>query len=170
MKPSKLKFNLQEIPDGKSTRNVQIVDGELELDEEINLLEAGVQIDFYKTDHFIQTEFSVDALVTLRCDRSLKPFNQEVKGAYQVLYEPDEVEQSETEKGAVRQIPSDELAIDIEKDVRDTIMLALPVRKLHPDFLDSEGNPKEFETQHYGPAPDEEKIDPRWAELKKLKE
>lgn len=171
MKPSKLKFKVQEIPEGKSTRSAQIAGRELVLNEDIYLLEAGVEIDFYKTDHFIQTQFNVNALVTLRCDRSLRPFNQEVNGSYQVLFEPGEVETSEGEKGAVRQIPTDELAIDIEKDVRDTIMLALPARKLHPDYLDSEGSPKEFETKQYGPAPEEgEDIDPRWAELKKLKE
>lgn len=171
MKPSKLKFKVQEIPEGKSIREVQIAGGELVLNTDINLLEADVQVGFYKTDHFIQTQFGVDALVTLKCDRSLRPFNQQVNGSYQILFEPNEVGDSESEKGAVRQIPADELAIDIEKDVRDTIMLALPVRKIHPDYLDSEGFPEEFETQQYGTAPDEEeKIDPRWAELKKLKE
>lgn len=150
---------------------MQLADGEFVLETDIYLLEADVVIDFYKTDHFIQTQFNVEAVVTLRCDRSLRPFNEQVSGSYQVLYDPGEVEDTENEKGAVRQIPADELTIDIEKDVRDTIMLALPVRKLHPDFLDSEGNPEEFETKKYGPAPDEEeKIDPRWAELKKLKE
>ena len=49
-------------------------------------------------------------------------------------------------------------------------MLEIPVRKIHPDYVDSEGNPEDFETQKFGPEPDEEEmIDPRWSELKKLK-
>jgi uncharacterized metal-binding protein YceD (DUF177 family) len=168
---SKLTFNLQEIPDGRSERTVSISEGELELDDEVTLKRGDVQINFLKTNHFVEVEFTVDVETELICDRSLKPFRKELSGSYHILFEPDEVEDTETEKGAVRQIPADDLTVDIEKEVRDTIMLEIPVRKIHPDYYDSEGNPENFETQHFGPEPEDEEdqIDPRWEKLKQLK-
>lgn len=170
METSKLTFELQEIPDGKSERNVPLSEGDLELDDEITLKEGNVHVNFLRTNHFVEVDFTVDVDTELICDRSLKPFVRHLNGSYHVLFEPDNVEDTESEKGAVRQIPPEDLVLDIEKEVRDTIMLEIPVRKIHPDYLDSEGNPEDFETKHYGPEPDEdEMIDPRWAELKKLK-
>ncbi len=169
---SKLTFNLQEIPEGRSSRTVHIGNDDLELNEEVIVLEKGnIEITFYKTDHFVEVKFNVEAETRLICDRSLKPFSKTLIGSYHLLFDPNVSESSETEKGAIRQIPADNLSVDIVTEVRDTIMLEIPARKVHPDFLDDDGNPKEFETKTFGPdAGEEEKIDPRWAELKKLKE
>lgn len=171
METSKLTFNLQEIPAGKSTRTVSLTEGDLELDDEVTLKKGSVQINFLKTNHFVEVDFTVDVDTQLICDRSLKLFIKQLNGSYHILFEPDSIEDSDSEKGAVRQIPADDLTVDIEKEVRDTIMLEIPVRKIHPDYYDSEGNPEDFETQHFGPEPEdeEEQIDPRWSELKKLK-
>lgn len=170
MKLSKLTFNLQEIPDGRSHRNIRLEGQELTLDEHSDLKEAEVRLDFYKTEHFIQVEFTVTGLISMRCDRSLRKFTESVSGSYQVLFEPDSEEEIETEKGAVRQIPPDDLVIDVQKEVRDTVMLSLPVRKIHHDYRGEDGKPEDFETRRYGTVPEgEETIDPRWAELKKLK-
>lgn len=171
METSKLTFDLQEIPDGQSRKTVELQQGDLELSDEATLLEGSVLIQFYKTNHFVEVGFELGVWIELICDRTLKPYEREIEGDYHVLFEPDAVEDSETEKGAVKQIPPEDLVLDIEKEVRDTIMLGIPVRKIHPDLYDKEGNPKEFETQHFGPEPDaEEQIDPRWSELKKLKQ
>lgn len=170
METSKLIFDLQEIPDGKSERTVSLSEGDLELDDEVSLKKGDVHINFLRTNHFVEVDFTIDVDTELICDRSLKPFTKHLDGSYHVLFEPDNVEDTETEKGAVRQIPPEDLVLDIEKEVRDTIMLEIPVRKIHPDYLDSDGNTDDFETQKFGPEPDEEElIDPRWSELKKLK-
>lgn len=146
-------------------------EGDLELSDESTLQRGEVQINFLKTNHFIEVDFTVDAETKLICDRTLKPFHKLLHGSYHVLFEPDEVEDTETEKGAVKQIPSEDLTLDIEKEVRDTIMLVIPVRKIHPDLYDSQGNPEVYETKQFGPEPDneEDRIDPRWEKLKELK-
>jgi uncharacterized metal-binding protein YceD (DUF177 family) len=167
---SKLTFDIQEIPDGKSRRTVDLNQGDLKLSDEATLLEGTVLVRFFKTNHFVEIGFELDVWIELICDRSLRPYEREVEGNYHILFEPDAVEESETEKGAVKQIPPEDLVLDIEKEVRDTIMLGIPVRKIHPDLYDDEGRPKKFETKRFGPEPeDEERIDPRWSELKKLK-
>lgn len=164
-------FNLQELPDGQSQRSVSLEKGDLDLEDEVALVQAVVDVEFYKTNHFLEIKLNVAAEAEMVCDRSLKAFNEELKGAYHILFEPNLVDESEGEKGAVRQIPHGDLKINITDEVRDTIMLNVPVKKIHPDFFDSNGNLKDFETKKFGPEPDndDEIVDPRWAALKKLK-
>ncbi len=63
------------------------------------------------------------------------------------------------------------MQIDLAQDVRDTILLNLPTKKLHPRFLDEDGNPAEAISVKFGEAPagNDDLIDPRWAALKELK-
>lgn len=167
---NKLTFNLQELPEGKSERTIELLAEELSLEAEISFLGAGLNVKFYKTNHFVEVKFQVNANVSLICDRSLKPFDKELEGRYQIVFDPNIEEESEAEEGGIRQLTANDLQIDISKEVIDTIMLEIPIQKIHPDFFDEDGNPKEFETQTFGPSgDDEETIDPRWSELKKLK-
>lgn len=164
-----LKFKIFEIPEGQSVQNIKIEVDELELGV-IPFLGANVEIDFYRSEHFIRTKFKVDANVQLICDRSLDEFSYPINKSYEVLFKADNVEESAEENGAIRNYDHKRQQIDLEQDVIDTILLDIPVKKLHPRFLDDDGNPKEFVNQIYGDTdPEEEIIDPRWEALKELK-
>ncbi len=144
---------------------------EYDLENDVSLKSAEVQVSFYKTDHFIKTSFEIRAEVGLICDRTLRKFNKSVEGQYDVLFEPNPVEDHDMEGCTVKQIESDKLSISIEKEVRDTILLSLPSRIVHPDLLDRDGNPLEFEMKSFGIHDIEnDYTDPRWEELKKLKQ
>lgn len=167
----KLIFNLQELQNGASYRQAVLEQDDLFLEEDIRFLGAVVKVDFYKTNHFIEVKLKVDAQTELICDRSLNPFSEEVNGGYHILYEPNPVEEAETDKGAVKRIPHGDMQINISHEVRDTILLKVPIKKIHPDFFDSEGNLIEFKTKNFGENAvfNDDNIDPRWAALKKLK-
>jgi len=167
---SKLTFKIQELPEGTSEKHVDLPKDYFEFDEEMHLLEASVDVSFYRTDHFIKCSFTVISTLELICDRSLKPFELNSTGSFDILFEPGDVEESETAESAVRQIPTKTLMLDIDKEVRDTMLLGVPTRKIHPDFLDEDGIPLEFETKKFGEIKeDSDSIDPRWEELRKLK-
>ncbi len=167
---NKLIFNLQEFPEGKSDRSVDLLAEDVDLGSEIRFLGGSLNVKIYKTNHFVEVKFDVKADVHLICDRSLKTFDKNLEGKFQVIFDPNIEEESESEDGAIRQLTANDLQIDISKEVVDTIMLEIPIQKIHPDFFDEDGNPKEFETQTFGSSGDDEEItDPRWAALKKLK-
>lgn len=163
-------FRLQEIPEGSSKRTISL-DGEDVISEDSVSIDSGsLEVEFYRAPQFIEVKFSLDVIVKMICDRSLKPFTKNVEGSYQILFEPDPEREYEEVSSAVKRIPEDDLTLDISKEVRDTIMLEIPVKKVHPDFIDEDGKITDFETQQFGDElSEEEKIDPRWAELKKLK-
>lgn len=166
-----LRFDIQELPDGESSKERLLTEGFFELDDEISFLKGKVYINFFRTDHFIKVSFSLKCTVELICDRSLEPFEKKVEGRFDILFQPGEIEESVTAESAVKQIPGDDLVLDISDEVRDTIMLNIPIKKIHPKFEDESGKIKEFETAQFGDLPeeDEQSIDPRWEKLKKLK-
>ncbi len=165
-----LKFKIFEIPEGESQRTVEIGNEELEI-EEFPFKGATIDFDFYRAPQFIRVKFNLDADVVLTCDRSLDEFEHHLETNYEVLFKAEEVEESADENGSIRNIDIYSKQIDLEQDVLDSIMLNLPIKRLHPRFLDEDGNPKEFVNEQFGSAADdeEEKIDPRWEALKELK-
>ena len=167
---AKLIFNVKDLPDGRSSRMVQLEPGEIELDETATFDGGSVDVEFYKTEHFVEVKFKIGATAELICDRSLQSFKKDLTGSYYIYFDPDDVEESETAKGSVKKISPVDLSMDISREVRDTMMLDIPIKKIHPEFLDSHGNPVEFEIKTFGnQAGNENDIDPRWAALKKLK-
>ena len=169
---SKLEFKIVEIPEGESRKNLEL-DGE-DLDLSPYEFKGGeMDLRFYRTPHFIRVNFTVWSDVELQCDRSLDHFDMPVEAEYEVVFKVDVQEETEDEEGAVRRFDFSTNTLNIEEEVRDTIMLQVPIKKLHPRYLDEEGKPKDFETKSFGEVDVEEEqseiADPRWEKLKQLK-
>lgn len=170
MKNDKLIFRLQEIPEGNTKRIISLDEEDISLEDSVNIDSGSLKVEFYRAPQFIEVKFELDVVVKMICDRSLKSFKKNVGGSYQILFEPDPDREYEEKNSAVKRIPADDLILDISKEVRDTIMLEIPVKKVHPDFIGEDGKITDFKTQQFGDEPSEaEMTDPRWAELKKLK-
>lgn len=168
---SKLEFNIAEIPEGESQRVVYLSDEDLDMSP-YDFLGAELDLEFYRTLHFIRVQFHVDSQVELECDRSLELYNQPIQADYEVVFKVDVKEETEDENGAVRRFNFSSNTLNIEDEVRDTILLNVPIKKLHPKFLDEDGNPKEFDTKQFGDVREDDEaegIDPRWEKLKELK-
>lgn len=167
-----LEFYIQDIPEEFSTQTLDLDPEDLEIDP--HTFKGGtIDLEFYRTLHHIRVNFTITTDVELTCDRSLEPFDHHIEADYEVLFKVDVQEEKEDEKGAVRRFNFDSNTINIEDEVRDTILLNIPVKKVHPKFVDEDGRIKEFEDKKFG-TPDgeeaeEEPIDPRWQKLKELK-
>ncbi len=169
---SKLEFKIVEIPEGESRRTVDLSDEDLDLSPH-EFKGGKLELLFYRTLHFIRVNFQVHSDVELVCDRSLEAYIQPIESEYEVVFKVDVEEEKADENGAVRRFDFSSNSLNIEDEVRDTIFLNIPIKKLHPKFLDEEGKPKEFETKSFGDIREEEDseiVDPRWEKLKELKD
>lgn len=166
----KLSFNIQDIPEGISSSHIALDEGDLSLNS--NTFKGGaLQIEFNRTLYFIRLDCDLWADVELVCDRSLKPFNYEVETEIEIIFKVGIEEEAVNKDSIIRPFDFDSLELNIEDDIRDTILLDLPIKKIHPDYIDDDGNIKHFETKKYGSVEqDEETIDPRWNKLKQLKD
>lgn len=163
-----LAFMIQDLPDGKSSKEVTLGPGELDLGEN-SLLEACVELDFHKTQWFVDVSFSVNAVVKRQCQRSLKWFETSAQSAYHVTFSSEFTHEEIDYSGGKKPYPSPDKAVDLQDEVRDSIVLELPIRPLHPDYIDENGQIKPFSTQTFGDADNEASVDPRWQALKHLK-
>lgn len=168
---SKLEFYIVEIPEGESSQTLALEPEDLDLSP-YTFKGGKIDLEFYRTIHFIRVNFTVHSDVELQCDRSLDHFDYPIDTDYEVLFKVDVKEESEDEDGAVRRFNFSSNTFNIEDEVRDTVMLHIPMQKIHPRYLDEDGNIKEFDTKKFGDIPDddeEEIVDSRWEDLKKLK-
>lgn len=166
---AKLTFNIVEIPEGESRREEILEPEDLDLSP-YEFCGGYIELQFNRQPRFIRVSYEVKVGVELICDRSIEPFEHAVETSYDVVFKTDMEEETEDENGAVRGFNFSSNTFSIEKEVRDSILLKVPIKAVHPKYRDEEGNVDEFETKKFGQAPEdeEESIDPRWKKLKEL--
>ncbi len=109
----------------------------------------------------------------LVCDRTLKEFEQEIETELLLSFiadnnlvfgiDPDAEEIKDNEERVIRE---DEKYVDITRDVVESLMLGIPMKKVAPDAVD-----KDLEELYPNLSPENEddEIDDRWDALKKIK-
>ena len=158
-----IEFKVSDIPLGESEDTLYLKKGELDLGS-YEFAGGELHLHFNREEDTIRIFFTIKTELTLICDRSLELFPFDVEEDYEVIYRLDGEEYSDDVEVTVKPLASHENVIQIDQEVRDTILLAVPAKKLHPKYLDEEGEPTDFQAT-FG----EETVDPRWEPLKSLK-
>jgi len=147
---------------------------ELEIEDSYtfpNLIFVSVRLD--KGEAHLYLKVSVRTRAHFVCDRCLEEFDTDISGDLKLYYSktlPEEEYASYFKEfdDEVRLLSAGLTEIDITKDVRDTLLLAIPMKKLCRE--DCKGLcPRCGHNLNQGPCNcSQETIDPRWAALKKL--
>jgi len=133
-----------------------------------------------KSATMIQLRFHTEGTVELLCDRTLEPFEEPVDSDERIILKFGDRNEELTDE--IEIINRNTNRINVAKYIFEFIALSLPVKKLHPSLREEEyddedseeddviliysSEDKEESEEGYG---SEEKIDPRWEALKKLK-
>ncbi len=129
--------------------------------------DLGVRADLDVQPEQVLVTLRVRATATLECDRTLEPFDQPVSGTHTVLFlSPERLEGFDADgDDDVRPLPEPGVPLDLTESVRDTLLLALPSRRVAPGAEDEE-IPLAF-----GVATDADgdPVDPRWEALRRLR-
>ncbi len=134
---------------------------DLEVDaDSFSDIKIGVRLDIGASRIYVQ--FRVAATARLVCDRTLVDFDQHVKGSYAVVFVPPKDIDPEDEADNLFPLEAGAEEIDLTEIIRDTLLLAVPIRKIAPG-AEEEDLPTAFG------RPTDEDIDPRWAALKDLR-
>ncbi len=108
------------------------------------------------------------ATATLECDRTLELFKQPIEGTYSLFYVPPGVVVQREDVEEVRELRHSDRFVDLTDVVRDTLLLAIPMRKVKPG-AESIPIPLQFGAPE-GPETEERPMDPRWEVLRKLRD
>ncbi|WP_299760803.1 DUF177 domain-containing protein [uncultured Pontibacter sp.] len=138
-------------------------------------LTADVELD--KTESLLTFRFDIKGHVRLTCDRSLEEFDYplDVQAAFRIKYGDENVELDDD----LWQITPNTQAINIAQHLYDYIGLSLPMKKLHPRFVEEEDEEEEDDRDILiyssrddadtdEDEDDEDDTDPRWDALRNL--
>ena len=130
--------------------------------------QAEVTLD--KRETFIEAIFKMKGTAALICDRSLKPFDEPIAVEKPIVFKYGEEEGEISDEIIV--IHRDKDVIDIGQYLYEYLVLAVPMKKLHPEFRNEETDDDSIIGKMVYTTPGEnsaDEVDPRWAKLKKLK-
>ncbi len=123
-----------------------------------------------KFDHQVILDSETAISGNLNCDRCAKEFHSVIKSKFRMVYLfRGNIGETENEKEDVVYLHPDSDKIELDKDIRDFAILGVPMKKLCSD--DCKGLcPRCGKNLNEGICDcSEEKIDPRWEPIQKLK-
>jgi uncharacterized metal-binding protein YceD (DUF177 family) len=177
-----IKFN-----EGKHHLDFEVGNSFFQLFEENEILDKGkltTRVIMDKGANVIELTFHIQGTVELTCDRSLEAFDYPLDINEKMIYKYGTQEQEIDEN--VYMITRDTSSINVAQLIYEYILLALPAKKIHPDYqnelddedfegeggyvyfeedLESEENSEETSNDDESTTP----VDPRWEQLLKLK-
>lgn len=130
-------------------------------------------VDLEKSEMMILARFRIEGEVELISDRTLEPFREPIRVQEQIVYKFGEVAEEISEELVI--IPWSAVYLDVAQPIYEFITLAIPQRKVEPEFRNQEANPKsdieliyrsEVDPDSAEDEPD--KSDPEWDKLKRL--
>jgi uncharacterized protein len=129
--------------------------------------DAKVHVD--KRETLIEADFEIEGKANLVCDRSLDPFEHPMKIHRKMIFKYGEAAEEVSDEIAI--IPKDLDVLDVGQYLYEFIVLDVPIKKIHPRFQSEEEDDENEEGKMiYQTEKKEDEIDPRWEQLKKLKE
>lgn len=148
---------------------------------EQDIIESGhfkTHVELNKSATMIQLHFHSEGSVGLVCDRSLEPYEEPFITDDRIILKFGDQNQELTDE--IEIIGRNTNRINIASYIFEFIALALPVKKIHPSLRSDEDEFSEDDDDvvlvYTSEMPEEdeneetnEKIDPRWEALKKLK-
>ena len=141
--------------------------------EEFNpdLLEGAnlaVSLELVKSESMIESNVAIQGDIDLICDRSLRSFKEELDIQERVFFKFGEEAKELSEDVMV--IPYYQQEIDFLPTVYDLVSVAIPMKKLHPDYReDDEEWVYVVGDEEAEDSTEEDIADPRWEALKRLK-
>ncbi len=109
----------------------------------------------------ILARYTILAEAHLLCDRTAEPFVQQVEGSHVVLFSKTGEADAEGHPQDAKAFAATDRYLDLTDEVRDTLVLSMPVRRIAPGAEEVD-IPTQFGDE------DDDGIDPRWDELRKL--
>lgn len=134
--------------------------------------DLNAKVTLVKQSSMMILHFEIDGTVKQVCDRCLGEYNQPIKSKTKIIVKLGDNTDETTDEIIV--IPTSETQINVAQLIYEFIVLAVPIRHVHPD--DENGNstcdPKMLEKLEEFTSSedddDEDDTDSRWDELKKL--
>ncbi len=128
-----------------------------------------IVLDFNKKSTLLELHFESEGVGTVACDVTNEPFELPMKGNLDLVVKFGDEFNDDHEEVLI--LPHGEHQLDLSQYIYEMIVLAVPLKKIHPGIDD--GSLKsdilnKLEELSPGKNKEIDEIDPRWEDLKKL--
>lgn len=139
--------------------------------DEFNDAKIHLDVLLNKKTTLLEFTLSFSGSVNVNCDTTNEPFNQAIKGEYHFVVNFGEELNNENEDLLI--LPHGSHEVNIQQYIYESIVLAVPTRRIHPGVEDGTLKSEILEKlEELSPKQDQESeentTDPRWDDLKKL--
>ena len=128
-----------------------------------------VDLGFNKKETLLELEFTHNGTVKVPCDVTNESFDLPINGTLKLIVRFGDVFNNDNEELLI--LPHGEFQVDVSQYIYEMIVLSVPLKRVHPGVADGSIELPEHEELYEEVEEEqneEEEIDPRWAELKKL--
>ncbi|MDG1730201.1 MAG: DUF177 domain-containing protein [Algibacter sp.] len=140
--------------------------------EDFNDVNINVNLELEKKTTLLELHFKISGWVNVNCDLTNEPYNQAIENAFDLVVNfGDEYNDENID---ILIIPHGTYEINIQQYIYELIILAVPIKRIHPGVEDGTLNSEildkleELSPKLKDKKNKEEDIDPRWNTLKKL--
>jgi len=143
-----IKINIGSLNDGGQQLLLEADTKELGLEENLVIGKVSVLLDLFKTNHQLDLRLNVSGLFCLECDRCLDLFDKPIEQYLELVYVQKSPREEEFNDDYLRTYNPNMKMIDITNDIREMVMLAVPMRKIPAEKSDGScswcGKTKEY--------------------------
>ncbi len=160
---SGFRVRIAPLSDGLHTETLTPSADDLGLDPSV-FSNLAVDVTLDVRDRRVRAAFTARATAHLECDRTLDLYDEPVEGAHEVLFVPPVAAMADAaDDESVQVLPVDVTHVDLAGPVRDTLLLALPLRRVSPAARDLPI------ATAFGGSGDDDPADDRWDALRALR-
>ncbi len=123
-----MKFQVGGLSEGVHRFHFDVPASDVGLGEEFSDVHTDVELD--KTPNQIMLRAAIHTAAGFSCDRCTAPFASRLDSSYRMHYIWNEEEASIYDVAEVQVIPQGSAVIDITEDVRQTVLIAVPLKLL----------------------------------------
>ena len=138
--------------------------------DEYEKVHVRVNVELEKKNTIMELCFTHKGTVNVPCDMTGENFDLDIKGKFDLVVKFGDEFNNENEELLI--LPHGEFQIDVSQYIYESIILSVPFKRVHPGVKDGTLNTEAFETlDKLAPKKENkenEDIDPRWENLKKL--
>ncbi len=134
---------------------------------EMNNADFNVDLQFVKFQNFMELHFDIEGHTDLICDVSNEEYTENIRTGLDLVIKFGEKYNDDHEEILV--LPYDAFEINVAQYIYEAIVLALPLKRIHPGVRDGSLQTETLDLLHKYRIRKPEGHDPRWDSLNELK-
>jgi uncharacterized metal-binding protein YceD (DUF177 family) len=131
-----IKFNIGSITEGEHKLEIYANGNEIGLNKGLlkdNLL---IKANFYKTLNQLDMKLTLEGTYLLECDRCMEIYEFPFRKEFELVFVQKHEREQGYEDDTIRTFSPHLKTIDITKDIKDFVLLSIPMKKLPPEKAD----------------------------------